>query len=146
MTPVLGIDAGTVRVGLAVSDPTCTIATPLTTLRCDRPAALWQGIATALTEHAVDRIVIGLPRQLDGDEGAAAEMARRFGDEVASRTDIPIEWWDERFTTQAAERSLISSGLRRARRRQVIDAVAAALMLQSWLDAHPSTMDRGCAG
>ncbi len=73
-------------------------------------------------------------------------MARRFGDEVASRTDIPIEWWDERFTTQAAERSLISSGLRRARRRQVIDAVAAALMLQSWLDAHPSTMDRGCAG
>jgi len=83
----------------------------------------------------VERVVIGLPRRLDGSEGVAAEQARHFASELERRTTAPVELWDERFTTVIAERSLIESGVRRRRRREVIDAVAAAVLLQSWLDS-----------
>ena len=79
--------------------------------------------------------MIGLPRLLDGGEGEAAESVAQFAVELGRRTTTPIELWDERFTTTIAERSLIESGVRRKTRREVIDAVAAAVLLQSWLDA-----------
>ena len=79
--------------------------------------------------------VIGLPRRLDGSEGEAAAAARTFAAELARRTAAKIELWDERFTTTIAERALIESGVRRKRRREVIDSVAAAVLLQNWLDA-----------
>lgn len=131
---VLGIDVGTVRVGLAVSDETCTLATPLATIPNDS-RTMWARIAREMEDRDVDRVVIGLPRRLDGSEGDASEHARRFAAGLAQRTALPIELWDERFTTTIAERSLIESGVRRRRRREVIDAVAAAVLLQSWLDA-----------
>lgn len=133
-TRVLGIDVGSVRVGLAISDETCTLASPLATVPND-PRTMWTRIAREMEDRLVDKVVIGLPRKLDGSEGDAADGARRFAGELERRTGAAIEFWDERFTTTIAERSLIESGVRRRRRREVIDAVAAAVLLQSWLDA-----------
>jgi putative Holliday junction resolvase len=133
-TRVLGIDVGSVRIGLAVSDETCTLASPVATVPND-PRTLWARLAREMEDRQVARVVIGLPRKLDGSEGDAAESARRFAAEVERRTDAAVELWDERFTTTIAERTLIESGVRRRRRREVIDAVAAAVLLQSWLDA-----------
>jgi putative holliday junction resolvase len=133
-TRVLGIDVGSVRIGLAVSDETRTLASPLATLPND-PRSLWTRLVREMEDRQVERVVIGLPRRLDGTEGEAAVHARRFADELERRVSTVIEFWDERFTTAVAERSLIESGVRRRRRREVIDAVAAAVLLQSWLDA-----------
>lgn len=133
-TRVLGIDVGSVRIGLAISDETCTIASPLATFP-NESRTLWPRIEREMEDREVDRVVIGLPRLLDGSEGEAADSARTFAAELARRTQIDIELWDERFTTTIAERSLIAAGVRRKRRREVIDSVAAAVLLQSWLDA-----------
>jgi putative Holliday junction resolvase len=133
-TRVLGIDVGSVRIGLAVSDETRTLASPLVTLPND-PRSLWTRLVREMEDRDVERVVIGLPRQLDGTEGEAAAHARHFAAELGRRVSTVIEFWDERFTTAVAERSLIESGVRRRRRREVIDAVAAAVLLQSWLDA-----------
>jgi putative Holliday junction resolvase len=133
-TRVLGIDVGSVRIGLAVSDETCTLASPVATVP-NEPRTLWTRLAREMEDRQVERVVIGLPRLLDGTEGDAAESARRFAAELGHRTSIAIEFWDERFTTTIAERALIESGVRRKRRRAVIDSVAAAVLLQSWLDA-----------
>jgi putative Holliday junction resolvase len=133
-TRVLGIDVGSVRVGLAVSDETCTLASPLATVPND-PRTIWTRIAREMEDREVERVVIGLPRRLDGSEGDAADSARRFAAELQRHVATVVEFWDERFTTTIAERSLIESGVRRRRRREVIDAVAAAVLLQSWLDA-----------
>jgi putative holliday junction resolvase len=119
-TRVLGIDVGSVRIGLAVSDETRTLASPLATLPND-PRSLWTRLVREMEDRRVERVVIGLPRRLDGTEGDAAAHARDFAAELEQRVSTVIEFWDERFTTAVAERS--------------IDAVAAAVLLQSWLDA-----------
>ena len=133
-TRVLAIDVGSVRIGLAISDETCTLASPVASIVND-PRTLWTRIAREIEDRQVERVVIGLPRRLDGSEGDAAENARTFAAELGRRTAAAIELWDERFTTTIAERSLIESGVRRKRRREVIDSVAAAVLLQSWIDA-----------
>jgi putative Holliday junction resolvase len=131
----LGLDPGTVRVGLAATDPTATIAGPVATLSCrDRPA-LWERVRAEARERGAERLVVGLPRRLDGSEGEAAAAARALAGEASRETGLPVEMWDEWLTTVAAERALIAGGVRRERRRRTIDAVAAAIMLQSWLDA-----------
>jgi putative holliday junction resolvase len=140
-TRVLGIDVGSVRIGLAVSDETRTLASPLATVPND-PRSLWTRLVREVEDRQVERVVIGLPRRLDGTEGEAAAHARRFAAELEQRVSTVIEFWDERFTTAVAERSLIESGVRRRRRREVIDAVAAAVLLQSWLDARRLTTSR----
>ena len=132
----LGIDVGRARVGLAASDPGRSVATPVATLdrsRGDRAA--WAALAREIGARGASIAVVGLPRRLDGSEGDAATAARRFAAELRQRTGIDVELWDERFTTAMAERALIDAGVRRSRRRQSIDAVAAVLILQSWLDA-----------
>jgi len=131
----LGLDAGTVRVGLAATDPTGTIATPIATLARRDSTALWNRVRSEAGSRGATRIVIGLPRELSGAEGPAALAARAFAAEAQSQTGLPVDMWDERLTTSAAERALISAGVRRRPRRELVDAVAAALMLQSWLDA-----------
>jgi putative Holliday junction resolvase len=133
-TRVLGIDVGSVRIGLAVSDETHTVATPVATVP-NEPRTLWTRLEREMEDRHVDRVVIGLPRKLDGTEGDAAANARQFAAELQRRTTAAVELWDERFTTTIAERSLIESGVRRKRRREVIDSVAAAVLLQSWLDS-----------
>jgi putative holliday junction resolvase len=133
---VLGIDVGSVRVGIASTDPTQTIAQPLETLQRDsRRGALWTRLGEVIKERDVQLIVVGLPRRLDGSEGTAAADARSFAREVEQRTGVLVEFCDERFTTAQADRGLIDSGKRRTERRAMVDAVAAALLLQGWLDA-----------
>jgi putative Holliday junction resolvase len=131
----LGIDPGSVRVGLAATDPTATIAGPVATLSRRDRVALWARIRAEVRERGAERVVVGLPRRLDGSEGEAAAQARALADEASRETGLPVEMWDERFTTVAAERALVDAGMRRDRRRQTVDAVAAALMLQGWLDS-----------
>ena len=131
---VIGIDAGSVRVGVAASDPTRTIATPVATL--ERTSNdFWARLQREIHARAATSIVVGLPRRLDGSEGEAAAGARELAADVGHHTGLAVELWDERFTTAQAERQMIAAGTRRRRRRQRIDAVAATLMLQSWLDA-----------
>lgn len=138
----LGVDLGTVRVGLALSDPGKMIASPHGTLPAgDVEADDWpQQIADAIVEVAraqdVDTIVVGLPRSLAGRETAGASIARRVADALRQRTSAAVELWDERLSSVEAERILIGAGQRRAVRRTARDRVAAAIILQAWLQSH----------
>jgi putative holliday junction resolvase len=131
---VLAIDPGTVRLGLALSDPSGTIAQPLSVLKRRSEAEDLAELARLVDEHAVDQIVVGLPRTMGGRLEAAAKDAQAFGAQVGERTGRPVAYWDERLTTVAAERYLLEQGKRRNKRRQEIDRMAATLMLQGYLD------------
>lgn len=140
---VLGIDPGTVRIGLALSDPTGVIAQPLSVLTRRSPAEDMAALGKLIADHEVERVVIGLPRMMDGRLDAAAAAAKEFGSELARVTSRPVEYWDERLTTVAAERYLVAQGKRRRQRRADVDRMAAALLLQSYLD---SRGNRGSGG
>jgi putative Holliday junction resolvase len=131
---ILAIDPGTVRLGLALSDPSGTIAQPLSVLARRSEAEDLKALADLVERHEVGLIVIGLPRLMDGRIDAAAQQAQAFGTHVAQATGRPVAYWDERLTSVAAERFLIEQGKRRSRRRQEIDRVAATLLLQGYLD------------
>ncbi len=131
---MLGIDPGTVRIGLALSDPSGTIAQPLAVLRRRSLQEDLQQLMRIADEHGVEQIVVGLPRTMDGRLEAAAREAQAFGEQVRQATGRPLAYWDERLTTVAAERYLIEQGKRRTKRRQEIDRMAATLLLQGYLD------------
>jgi putative Holliday junction resolvase len=131
---ILAIDPGTVRLGLALSDPSGTIAQPLSVLVRRSEAEDLTALAELTERHEVGLIVIGLPRLMDGRLDAAARQAQAFGAQVARVTGRPVAYWDERLTTVAAERYLIEQGKRRNKRRQEIDRMAATLLLQGYLD------------
>ena len=139
----LGLDVGSVRVGVAASDPTGTIASPLAVLPRGEPRRLWQRLRDEASARGATHVVVGLPRLLDGSEGEMAADARAFADTARRELALEVAMWDERLTTVQAERSLIAAGERRASRRGRVDAVAAALMLQSWLDARRHAAARG---
>jgi putative holliday junction resolvase len=132
---VLAVDPGSRRVGLAVSDPSGTIAQPLATLDAEPLDTLPERLAGIAGRYEVTRIVVGLPRRLDGSFGPEAKAARALADAVRKASRLPVEMVDERLTTAQAERSMIAGGVRRARRRATIDGVAATLLLQSHLDS-----------
>ncbi|MCS6852473.1 MAG: Holliday junction resolvase RuvX [Gemmataceae bacterium] len=132
---VLGVDYGTVRIGLAISDPDGRIASPLQTYTrrgADRDAAFFRDL---IRREEVGRIVVGLPILLSGQEGSKAAEARAFGAWLKRCTGLPVIFWDERCTTAEAESALWSAGLSHQKRRQRRDRVAAQIMLQSYLDA-----------
>src|SRR5713226_8655000 len=135
---ILAVDPGSKRVGVAVSDPTATIAQALTTI----PAEPADTLASRLTEIALAqearRIVVGLPRRLDGTRGPEADAAEVLAASIRRASCLPVELVDERMTSVAAERSLIEGGVRREKWRHTVDRVAAALMLQSHLDRRKS--------
>jgi putative Holliday junction resolvase len=141
MSRVLALDYGTRRIGVALSDPTRTIATPLPTLvRRARKRPPWTEILRIIAEGEVSEIVIGLPLDLSGEEGAWAAEVRDFGEQLRRRAGLPVHWIDERLTSVRAERLVRSSGLPRGRReeKERVDAAAAALILQNWLAAGPA--------
>lgn len=131
----MALDVGSKGIGVAVSDELGITAQPLTTLRRTSFKADIAALASLATEHSVTTVVVGLPRHMDGSEGASAAEARRVGDALLARTALVIEYWDERLTTVAAERALIEANVSRQRRREVVDQVAASLILQGWLEA-----------
>ena len=135
MTRSFGLDVGSKTVGVAVSDALGITAQPVTTVRRSSLRADLAQLRRLAEEHEVGPAVVGLPLTMDGSEGPSAAEARKVGEAVASALKIPVEYWDERLTTVAAGRMLIEADVSRARRRQVVDQVAAALILQGWLDA-----------
>jgi putative Holliday junction resolvase len=133
---VLGVDLGERRIGLALSDPLGLTAAPLRVVeRAGDRAADHAAIAAAAAEAGAERIVVGLPLSLSGRAGPAARAAASEMAELARAVSVPVEAYDERFTTAAAERARAAGGVRGPARRQRIDAAAAAVMLQSWLDS-----------
>lgn len=131
MSRILGVDYGTKRIGLAVSDGLGITARPLeVVLRADAVSRL----IDLVIELEIAKIVVGLPTSLGGEEGSAANEARVLGVEIGEATGLPVEYHDERFTTRMAETSLLESGMKRRNRRETIDKVAAAIILQDYLD------------
>ncbi len=130
----LAVDPGTKRVGIAVSDPTGTIAQALTTIDAAPAESLASRLAHIASEQGAGRIVVGMPRRMDGSYGPEAKAARELADGIRKASGLPVELVDERLTTVAAERSLLEGGMRRAKRRQSVDRVAATILLQSHLD------------
>jgi putative Holliday junction resolvase len=132
----LGLDLGAKRIGVAVSDRSGTIASPLTVL--DRSGSRRDDharIAALVRDEEAECVVVGLPLSLSGADGPAAQAARAEAERLATVVGVPVETHDERLTTVTAERSLSAAGVRGPARRQVVDKVAAAVILQSWLDA-----------
>lgn len=132
---VLGVDLGTRRIGVAVSDPTATIASPYAVLqRSGDAAADHRRLAQIADEVGAERVVVGLPLALSGRVTVAAEAAMAEVEAMAEVLALPVEAYDERLTTVSAERSMRALGSRGQARRRAVDKVAAAVMLQSWLD------------
>jgi putative Holliday junction resolvase len=121
-------------VGVALSDPTATIAQALTTVPAEPADTLATRIAEIARSNDAARIVVGLPRRLDGSHGPEAKAAQGLANAIRKESGLPVELVDERLTTVAAERSLIAGGVRRDKRRLSVDRVAATLMLQAHLD------------
>ena len=132
----LGLDLGERRVGVAVCDSAGTVATPVETLvRTGDPDRDIQAIAHQVNEWQAEIVVVGLPVSLDGSEGPAARTARAAIARLGRLLDVPVVSYDERLTTVVAERSLKEQQMKGPQRRGVVDRVAAAVILQSWLDA-----------
>ncbi len=127
---VLALDLGTARVGVAVSDATATLASPLATLRPGDHA----GVAGIVAEEEVGLVLVGLPRNMDGSRGPAARAAEAEAAALAAALPVPVALVDERLTTVGADRALRAQGRRGPARRRVIDQAAAAVLLQGWLD------------
>ena len=135
---VLALDVGTVRIGVAVSDPLGISAQPVDTIQVQGRKKDATLVLEFLDELEAQSIVIGLPLSMNGSENEATRIARRFGEELErQRSDLVVEFQDERFTTAQAERVLIESGMRRKKRKQYVDRTAAVLILQAWLDSRP---------
>lgn len=137
---ILGLDIGDKTVGVAKSDPLGWTAQPITTIRYAQPAEAWGKIIQMVREYDIEKIVVGLPLNMNGTEGPQAEKVRKFAGglkEAADRDGKPgeIVFWDERLSTRAAERSLIEADVSRVKRRQVIDKMAAVFILQGYLDS-----------
>jgi len=149
---VLALDVGDVRIGVAVSDPTRTIAQPLEVYRRVGYGPDCRYIQALCAAQGPTDVLLGLPLNMDGTHGAQADKAVAFGD-VLARAGLRVFYWDERMTTVTAERTLISGGVRREQRRQVVDKLAATLILEQWIaagcriptdtEAAPDTADKG---
>lgn len=132
---ILAIDYGDARIGLALSDESETLASPLSTYASQSMRKDIDYIAALAKEKGAGRIVLGLPVNMDGTEGARAQKTRSFGSVLERVSGIEVVYKDERLTTVSAERTLIACNMRREKRKQVIDTVSAQIILQSYLDA-----------
>jgi putative Holliday junction resolvase len=135
---VLGLDLGDARIGVAVSDPERRVAVPVGTVHVGQPPGELKAIAALAGERGATLIVIGLPLSLRGERGESAAHAASFATALGAVVDLPIEMHDERLSTVEAERALAAAGTRGRERRRVVDASAAAVILQAWLDGQRS--------
>ncbi len=145
MSRVLGVDLGAKTIGLAVSDELGLIAQGLPTIARGEPEEDLAALGELIRRFEVGEVVVGLPRHLDGRFGEEAEAASTFARLLESRFQVRTILWDERWTTKAANRFLIEAGVRRRKRRQVVDRVAAVLILQGYLDSR-SQSEEGHVG
>ncbi len=134
---ILGLDFGSKTCGVAISDPLAITAQSLETIKRDGANKLRRTLARIeeiIEEYGVTKIVLGLPRHMNDDEGERAVLTREFADKLKRRTGLEIVLWDERLTTVEAENILIESGVRREDRKTYIDSIAASIILQGYLD------------
>lgn len=132
---VLAIDHGTKRIGIAVSDELKTIAQPLEFILAEPFDAFLVRLQQIIAEKGVELILIGMPRNMDGTYGPAAEKAKAFVNALKEKITVPIRTWDERLTTAQANRFLIAADVKRRDRKEKVDKTAAAILLQSYLDS-----------
>lgn len=139
---LMGLDVGDRSIGVAVSDELGISANPITVIR--RTDSLKKDIAEVrriADEYGVQRIIVGLPLMMNGTVGIQAEKVQEFAEQLRRRVHVPVETWDERLSTAEVERLLIASDQSRARRKEVVDKLAAAIILQSYLDRHRSPQE-----
>jgi putative Holliday junction resolvase len=132
---VLALDHGTVRVGVAVSDELKMFASPLEFIPADPPAGMTERLHQLIREKEVELIVIGMPRNMDGSYGPAAQKVREFVEQLRSAVTVPLVTWDERLSSVQAQRMLRQAGHKAKQQKGKVDASAAAILLQSYLDS-----------
>ena len=130
---ILGLDVGEKRIGVALAQE--RVAIPLTVIERSGARADMERVLALIQKHGVERIVVGLPRSLDGSIGQQASMTLAFVGELSQCTGVPVDTWDERLSTVSAERLLLDTGMKREKRKARRDATAAAIILQSYLDS-----------
>ncbi|GAK05905.1 putative Holliday junction resolvase YggF [Geomicrobium sp. JCM 19037] len=130
----LGLDIGDHRIGVAVSDLFGWTAQGLQTIHVKGKDDTMEELRSLIVEQEVSKVVIGLPKNMDGSIGPRAEKCQEFGRELAERVEVVVEFWDERLTTKSAERTLIEADMSRQKRKKVVDKIAAVLILQGYLD------------
>ncbi len=138
MQQTLGIDLGSVRIGLALSDELGWMAHPWQTL--SRSPRSVEEIVKLVIEKKITTIIVGLPRSLNGNYGPAAQQCRAFAQELQEQTQAKVILWDERFTTAMATRQLQEAGRNQKQQRSIIDQAAAQQILQSWMDAEQASI------
>ncbi|MCH2168536.1 MAG: Holliday junction resolvase RuvX [Oceanicola sp.] len=131
---IAGLDFGTKTIGVAVSDGLAQVATPLTTIRRKKFSADGAALQQILAERQIAGLVLGLPRNMDGSEGPRCQSTRAFARNLTQLIELPISFWDERLSTVMAEKALLEADTSRKRRAEVIDHVAAGVILQGALD------------
>ena len=132
---LLGLDLGEKTIGLALSDPALSVASPITTIKRTKFTADATALLKLAAERGVGGLVIGLPLNMDGTEGPRCQSVRQFAANLLKLKDLPILFWDERMSTMAVEREMIAHDVTRAKRDKVVDQAAAAFILQGALDA-----------
>jgi putative Holliday junction resolvase len=137
MNPILGLDFGRARIGAAISDELHLLAHPLETIPANEQAA--SRVAEIVREKKVDHVVAGMPRQMNGQLGAAATEVLQFVEKLRAILPCPVVTWDERLTTAAANRALRDAGKKTRHTRGYVDQVAAQIILQSYLDRRAAT-------
>jgi len=130
---LLGFDFGEKRIGIAVGQSLTGSVTPLTTLSAVKQQPDWAGIEALIKEWQPDLLIVGLPLHMDGSEQSLTQRAKRFGNQLKGRYNLPVEWMDERLSSHEAESLLREQGKKRSDKKD-IDKIAAALILQSWLE------------
>ena len=130
----LGLDVGEKRIGVALSDIMGVLASPLTVIDASDKQTALHNIIEICNSNEVERIVVGLPRSMDGSIGVQARKVEAFCDSLAKAVDIPIDKWDERLSSVAADRAMITAGTKKDKKKELRDAIAAALILQGYLD------------
>jgi len=132
---VLGLDVGSRRIGIAVSDPLGVTAQGLPTLQRQNKRLDFQALGEVIWRYEISEIVVGLPLRLSGEQGVQAEKMQRFAEDLRERFGLPVHLWDERLTSAEANRLLRETEMSIRRRGQVVDQMAAVLILQSWMEA-----------
>lgn len=135
MSRVLGVDFGTKRVGLAVSDPEGLTAQPLEVLRVSSPEEAAATVGQRVRDLDVAAVVVGIPVRMNGERGPAAEAAEAFAQLLEEETRLPVHRWDERLSTREAERAMRAAGVRARGQRGMVDKVAAAIVLRAYLES-----------
>lgn len=132
---ILGLDVGSKRIGVAVSDPLGITAQGLETIQRQNKRLDFEHLGQVISEYGIAEIVVGLPLRMSGAEGTQSEKMRQFADELQRRFNVPVHLWDERLTSAQANRLLRETEMSIQRRGQVVDQMAAVLILQSWMEA-----------